>query len=92
MALNELKQSFDTNNGNCAIADIVDYLDTCCFENRDINGDTVQLFPTLIDLIDCYCDELPLTNENKRLIAYHCVFNANIMSLVRTNEIFFFTK
>ena len=87
MTLNELKQSFDSNNAHCAIADIVDYLDTCCCENRDINGESVQLFPTLIDLIDCYCDELPLTIDNKRLIVDYCLFNDNIMSLVRSNEI-----
>ena len=87
MNYQQIKQSFESNNAYCAIADIVDYLDTCCCENRDINGDSVQQFPTLIDLIDTYLDGITLSNASKRLIAEHCMFNQSIMSLVRSSDI-----
>lgn len=84
MTYEQLKQSFEDETAYCAIVDVVDYLETCCCDNRDINGASVILFNTLNDLVCTYLDGINLSDFAIDRIIVASADNATILSMVKS--------
>jgi len=58
-----IKEALETEKyGYIAVADVIDYLDTCVAENYDINGETTLPFKTMAELINTYLEGINFNN------------------------------
>jgi hypothetical protein len=65
---------------------VIDYIETCTSENRDINGDSMMLFPNVTALVETYLDEVTYTPEQLKVVVDAAVQNAVIVSACKSIE------
>jgi hypothetical protein len=63
---------------------IIDYLETCATENKDINGDSTLLFPNLRDLVVTYFDNVIYTEEQLQTVLNAAVNSSAIVSACKS--------
>lgn len=69
MHYNTIKEAFETGRkGYLAIADILEYLETCVTENRDINGKSTIPFGSIAEIVDTYLEGIDLSAHAWRVI------------------------
>jgi len=68
-----------------SIEAVVDYLERCVTENYDINGSSILKFPSLLELVQTYFDDVTYTNEELTTVIEAATDNKIIMSLVSTH-------
>jgi hypothetical protein len=68
-----------------SIEAVVDYLESCVTENYDINGSSILKFPSLLELVQTYFDDVTYTNEELTTVIEAATDNKIIMSLVSTH-------
>jgi primosomal protein N'' len=65
---------------------VIDYIETCTSENRDINGDSMVLFSNVTELVETYLDEVIYTLEQLKTIVSAAAQNAVIVAACQSIE------
>lgn len=69
MDYNTIKEAFETSRqGYLAIADVVEYLETCISENRDINRESTIPFRSIAEIVDTYLEGIDINAHAWRVI------------------------
>ena len=60
--------------------EVIDFIETCTCENRDINGDSMILFSNVTELVEEYLDEVIYTREELKTVVNAAAQNAIIVA------------
>jgi len=83
MNYDAIKESLESVYPCICTSSVVEYLETCVCENKDINGPGALKFDSLKDLVLTYLDEIKICKRDFDNIMFEAKNNKIIMSLVR---------